>query len=146
RYIRIVRHWLLSHFKAAKAQVAYDVAIKASEQRFRDIAETAGDWIYEMDVNLRFSYISDRFFQIFPSQLPKSSARPGRSLPAANSMSPIGKSIILTSAHTAPFGTLPTVRRWRTGPSAILKSAANQFSAVMVSSLGIAALAAMSPI
>ena len=58
RYIRIVRHWLLVH--------AYDVAIKASEQRFRDIAETAGDWIYEMDENLRFTFISDRFFEIFP--------------------------------------------------------------------------------
>jgi hypothetical protein len=40
----------------------HDVAIKASEQRFRDIAETAGDWIYEMDANLRFTYISGRFF------------------------------------------------------------------------------------
>jgi PAS domain S-box-containing protein len=58
RYIRIVRHWLLTH--------AYDVAIKASEQRFRDIAETAGDWFYEMDQNLRFTFISDRFFEIFP--------------------------------------------------------------------------------
>jgi PAS domain S-box-containing protein len=66
KYIRIVRHWLLSHLKAAKAQAAYDVAIKSSEQRFRDIAETAGDWIYEMDANLRFTYISDRFFEIFP--------------------------------------------------------------------------------
>ena len=66
KYIRIVRHWLLSHLRAAKAQAAYDVAIKASEQRFRDIAETAGDWIYEMDENLRFTFISDRFFEIFP--------------------------------------------------------------------------------
>jgi len=49
-----------------QAQAAYDVAIKSSEQRFRDIAETAGDWIYEMDANLRFTYISDRFFEIFP--------------------------------------------------------------------------------
>ena len=66
RYIRIVRYWLLSHLRAAKAQASYDVAIKASEQRFRDIAEIAGDWIYEMDANLRFTYISDRFFEIFP--------------------------------------------------------------------------------
>ena len=66
KHIRIVRHWLLSHVKASKAQAAYDLAIKASEQRFRDIAETAGDWIYEMDANLRFTYISGRFFEIFP--------------------------------------------------------------------------------
>src|SRR5262245_22668890 len=43
-----------------------DRVLKASEQRFRDIAETAGDWIYEMDENLRFTFISDRFFEIFP--------------------------------------------------------------------------------
>jgi methyl-accepting chemotaxis protein len=47
RYIRIVRHWVLSHLRAAKAQAAYDFAIKASEERFRDVADTAGDWIYE---------------------------------------------------------------------------------------------------
>ena len=66
KYIRIVRHWLVSHLRAAKTQATFDVAIKASEQRFRDIAETAGDWIYEMDADLRFTYISDRFFEIFP--------------------------------------------------------------------------------
>ena len=66
RYIRIVRYWILSHLKSAKAQAAYDAAIKTSEQRFRDVAETAGDWIYEMDADLRFTYISDRFFEIFP--------------------------------------------------------------------------------
>src|SRR5262249_58539692 len=43
-----------------------DRVLKASEQRFRDIAETAGDWIYEMDENLRFTFIYDRFFEIFP--------------------------------------------------------------------------------
>jgi PAS domain S-box-containing protein len=66
RYIRIVRHWVLSHLRAAKAQASYDLAIKASEERFRDVADTAGDWIYEMNADLRFTYISDRFFEIFP--------------------------------------------------------------------------------
>jgi hypothetical protein len=59
-----VRHWLLSHFRAAKAEVAYDVAIKASEQRFRDMAETAGDWIYEMDASLRFTAGAFGFFDL----------------------------------------------------------------------------------
>ena len=66
RYIRIVRHWVLSHLSAAKTQTAYDFAIKAREERFRDVADTAGDWIYEMNADLRFTYISDRFFEIFP--------------------------------------------------------------------------------
>ena len=66
RYIRIVRLWVVSHLRSAKAQAAYDLAINESEQRFRDVAETAGDWVYEMDANLRFTYISGRFFEIFP--------------------------------------------------------------------------------
>ena len=35
-------------------------ALQESEQRFRDIADSASDWIWETDANLRFSYFSDR--------------------------------------------------------------------------------------
>ncbi|PIW26643.1 MAG: hypothetical protein COW30_14155 [Rhodospirillales bacterium CG15_BIG_FIL_POST_REV_8_21_14_020_66_15] len=34
--------------------------LRQSEQRFRDIAEIASDWFWEMDADLRFSYFSDR--------------------------------------------------------------------------------------
>jgi PAS domain S-box-containing protein len=34
--------------------------LSVSEERFRDIAEAASDWIWEMDSDLRFSYLSDR--------------------------------------------------------------------------------------
>ena len=37
---------------------------RESEERLRDIAESASDWFWEMDQDLRFTYISDRFFQI----------------------------------------------------------------------------------
>jgi len=30
-----------------------------NEQRFKDFAEAASDWLWEMDENLRFSYVSD---------------------------------------------------------------------------------------
>lgn len=40
--------------------------LQDSLQRFTDIAETAGDWIWEMDGNLRFSFMSPRFFEVFP--------------------------------------------------------------------------------
>ena len=51
-----------------KVAVATDVtahhraaaALKKSEERFRDYAETASDWLWEMDETLRFSYFSDR--------------------------------------------------------------------------------------
>ena len=39
-----------------------DAAIRKSEQRYRDVAESASDWIWEMDANLRFSHLSDRFY------------------------------------------------------------------------------------
>ena len=38
-------------------------AHKAAEERFRDIAETASDWFWEMGPDLRFSYISSRGFE-----------------------------------------------------------------------------------
>lgn len=39
-------------------------ALRDGEQRFRDIAEVAGDWIWEMDSDLRFTYLSQRFEQV----------------------------------------------------------------------------------
>ena len=38
--------------------------LQESESKFKDMAEISGDWFYEMDADLRFSYISDRFFEI----------------------------------------------------------------------------------
>ena len=35
-----------------------------SEQRFRDIAEVASDWFWETDSDFRFTYISDRFYEV----------------------------------------------------------------------------------
>jgi two-component system cell cycle sensor histidine kinase PleC len=34
-------------------------ALRDSEERFRDYAETASDWFWEMDAELRFSFVSD---------------------------------------------------------------------------------------
>jgi len=41
-----------------------ETAIRVSEQRFRDIADVASDWIWETDEDLRFSYLSDRWSEI----------------------------------------------------------------------------------
>jgi PAS domain S-box-containing protein len=38
----------------------FNQSLRESETRFRDIAEVSGDWIWEMDANLRFTYLSDR--------------------------------------------------------------------------------------
>ena len=34
--------------------------LERSEQRFRDIADISGDWIWEMDADLRFTFVSER--------------------------------------------------------------------------------------
>ncbi|MHA1597349.1 MAG: PAS domain S-box protein [Alphaproteobacteria bacterium] len=39
-------------------------ALKESEQRFRNIAESASDWFWETDKDHRFSYLSDRIREI----------------------------------------------------------------------------------
>lgn len=38
--------------------------LHASEQRFRDIAETASDWFWEMDDQLAFSFVSERYSKL----------------------------------------------------------------------------------
>ncbi|MBF0248068.1 MAG: PAS domain S-box protein [Alphaproteobacteria bacterium] len=40
-------------------QVRANEALRRSEERFRDFADTASDWLWEMDENLRFIYLSD---------------------------------------------------------------------------------------
>lgn len=37
-----------------------EMALRESEQRFKDIAEVTSDWFWEMDADLRFSYFSER--------------------------------------------------------------------------------------
>ncbi|MDD9877390.1 MAG: response regulator [Magnetovibrio sp.] len=39
-------------------------ALQASEQRFRDYAEVASDWFWEMDADLRYTYVSPAYERI----------------------------------------------------------------------------------
>ncbi|MBC8338723.1 MAG: PAS-domain containing protein [Alphaproteobacteria bacterium] len=39
-------------------------ALRDTQQRFKDFAEVASDWFWEMDKDLRFSYFSGRNFQV----------------------------------------------------------------------------------
>lgn len=41
-------------------------ALRESEERFRDVAESAGDWIWETGPDLRFTFLSPRFYDLFP--------------------------------------------------------------------------------
>jgi diguanylate cyclase (GGDEF)-like protein/PAS domain S-box-containing protein len=54
---------LLEHERASQARLA--AALRASEERFQDFAETASDWFWEMDAELRFSWLSDSVRELF---------------------------------------------------------------------------------
>ena len=47
---------------SARKQAEQD--LQSSEERFRNYAAAASDWFWEMDANLRFTYVSNRFFEI----------------------------------------------------------------------------------
>ena len=47
-----------SHYATLQASRA---ALAISESRFRDVAEAASDWIWEVDADLRLTYLSERF-------------------------------------------------------------------------------------
>ena len=55
-YARIVQLWVISLLR--------ERALQQSEERFRDVAESAGDWIWEMNEDLRFTYLSPRICEI----------------------------------------------------------------------------------
>ena len=42
-----------------------DEALRSSEERFRDIAESSSDWFWEMGTDLRYTYMSERAFELF---------------------------------------------------------------------------------
>lgn len=46
--------------KDISKQIAAERLLLESEQRHRDFAESAGDWAWEIDAELRYSFISDR--------------------------------------------------------------------------------------
>jgi len=45
-------------------QVQVERALLASETRFRDFADAASDWYWELDAELRTTYLSPRFFEL----------------------------------------------------------------------------------
>ncbi|WP_425408356.1 response regulator [Hyphococcus sp.] len=45
-------------------EVEAEKLLRESEARYRDFSETAGDWIWEVDAELRYTHISDRAWSI----------------------------------------------------------------------------------
>ena len=56
------RTWEIQRELGERQQV--EAALRESEVRFRNVTEAASDWIWEMDENLRFTYLSERFYAL----------------------------------------------------------------------------------
>jgi diguanylate cyclase (GGDEF)-like protein/PAS domain S-box-containing protein len=54
--------------EALKAEITernrVEAALRASEERFRDFAETGADWFWETDSSLRFTYLAGRYREV----------------------------------------------------------------------------------
>ncbi len=55
-FVGLVAGWVGGELQRRGAEEA----LRASQQRLMDIAEAASDWFWEMDADLRFSYLSER--------------------------------------------------------------------------------------
>jgi len=55
---------ILGMFRDISEQVAAEKALRSSEERFRDVAEIATDWIWETGPDLRFSWVSSRIYEL----------------------------------------------------------------------------------
>ncbi|HOB62149.1 MAG TPA: PAS domain S-box protein [Candidatus Competibacteraceae bacterium] len=71
--ITLLWSWLLRRQVAQRTQQLQrelserrqvEAALRESESRLRDVTEAASDWIWEMDDNLRFTYLSERFYAL----------------------------------------------------------------------------------
>ena len=56
-----VMFFMIVHYADRTLRRQHD-DIVAGEKRFRDIAKSASDWFWEMGPDLRFTYVSERFF------------------------------------------------------------------------------------
>jgi signal transduction histidine kinase len=59
--------WAIGMFFATRLfreQLALDRQLAVSESRFRDYAEVASDWYWEMDSDYRITYLSERYYSI----------------------------------------------------------------------------------
>ena len=56
--------YVVGHAHDVTERVQAERKLRQSEQRFRDFAETAADFFWEQDANLRFTYVSKRSFEV----------------------------------------------------------------------------------
>jgi len=54
----------LDNFVRDRARREAEIALKQSEDRYRELTELSADWVWEMDADGRFTHMSQRFFDL----------------------------------------------------------------------------------
>ncbi len=91
-FVGEMRHGGRIHFVAFIVDISErkkaENALKSSEQRFRDIAEIAGDWIWETDKDGRYTYFSDQMEKITGLKAEDALGKTRKDLPWADDNDP----------------------------------------------------------
>ncbi len=59
-FLSLITQWVVTELNRRTAERA----LRESEIRFRDVAESSSDWFWELDSDLRFTYLSERYQEI----------------------------------------------------------------------------------
>ena len=87
-----------------RRQLALDRQLAASERRFRDYAEIASDWYWEMDQDCRVSYLSDRLVDILSASLGGALGTSGTDIIRACAVDPVHRDECLRAiAERRPY-------------------------------------------
>ena len=96
--------------------------------RFRDVADFVGDWVWEMDTELRFTYLSARFLNFFRLPRKRSWAKPAPNTSAPPLTIRFGKIICGISTPNYHFGISNTPSPTKPAADATSASAAGRCS------------------
>jgi len=84
-------------------QESLTTALQGSEQRFRDFAEASSDWIWEMGPDMKFTYVSERFFELTGTPVAELVGRPRSALVDYPADDPVWQVHLDDLAHRRSF-------------------------------------------
>ena len=83
--------------------------LRRSEQRFRDIAEVSGDWIWEVDAAGRYTYVSEGVTRMLGYATDEVMGKTPFDFMAPEEAAVVGKAFVEIAAGKAPFSDLENV-------------------------------------
>jgi signal transduction histidine kinase/PAS domain-containing protein len=98
-----------------------EAEVREREHRLRDFAAAASDWLWEMDADLRFTEISDRFFAIYNIRRTRILGKKWDQIADTSDDPEKWQAHLQTLAEHRPFDDL-VIHRWRNGfPASTVK-------------------------